>query len=30
VQHRSGIFGIINGTHGGSSYFAAGVRFVLR
>jgi len=30
AQHRSGIYGVINGTHGGSSYYAAGVRFVLR
>jgi len=30
VHHRSGIFGVIDGTHGGSSYVAAGFRFVLK
>lgn len=30
AHHRSGIFGAINGTHGGSSYYATGVRFALR
>ena len=30
AHHRSGIFGVIDGTHGGSSYYAAGVRFVLK
>jgi hypothetical protein len=30
AHHRSGIYGAIHGTHGGSSYYAAGVRFTLR
>jgi hypothetical protein len=30
VHHRSGIFGVIDGTHGGSSYVGAGFRFVLK
>lgn len=29
VHHRSGIFGLINGVHGGSNYVATGLRFAL-